>query len=515
MTRFITRLLWLVVLGIAFPAHAVDDSESFSEAPCPFVMPIGVTEGRNVVCGFVTVPEDRTNLDSTPIQIAVAVFKATLANPSPTPLIYLDGGPGGRTLFTLSLAAYDLYVRPFISERDVILFDQRGISYSQPSLNCPELDTLFYSTLADPPSEDDNRASEAEATCRQRLLESGVNLNAYNSTENAADVDAIRAALGYEQMDLWGISYGTYLAQYVMRQFPDTTRSVVLDAVLPVSADAMELAPTHHERALKTLFDNCAANQLCNRAYPDLEAAYYVSVDRLNANPIIVPEVFEPISGTYHSVYVDGDTWLSLLFAQLYSTGYIPFLPYQIYSLYEARTEAEAITLLRDPLAFLIITPNVSSEGMSNSVRCNDIVPFNDVADFDQNVAVLTAPQLIDYYSDPDRGNLVSTLDGCATWLEANESSAANLPVVSDIPTLIFSGEYDPITPPSWGEEVHANLANSYEYTFQGHGHGVTVESLCAVVMMRKFLNDPQTVPDNPCFEEIPEPFWYISLLDF
>lgn len=509
MNRFVTSLLWLVVLGIAFPAYAVDDRVSFAESPCPFAVPFGLNEGHDVVCGFVTVPQDRTNLDSTPIQIAVAIFKATGENPAPTPLIYLDGGPGGNTLFTIPRYGYNIFVQPHVGNRDVIMFDQRGIGFSQPSLNCPEFETLFYTTIDQPPPENNDLYLATLEVCRQRLLASGIDLSAYNSVENAADVDAIRDALGYAQMDLWGISYGSYLAQYIMRQFPETTRSVILDAVLPVSAEAIELMPTHYERALALLFEGCAADEGCNAAYPNLEAAFYTVVDRLDANPIVVTNVTDSTSGITHDVYVDGTVWLAMFFGQLYSTNVIPLLPQRIYTVFENDNERESMDIFRDILQFLN-SPAASSEGMGTSVWCNDIMPFNSPADFEQNVAALTAPQLAAYYAHPTQGTFSNYMQTCAAWLEADEPPEANLPVVSDIPTLIFSGEFDPITPPIWGEAVHASLENSYAYTFVGHGHGVSVTGFCPTNMMQAFLDAPQTAPDASCLTLLANPYWRI-----
>lgn len=506
MKRFSASLLWLVMLGIAFSTYAVDDKVRFIEARCPFNIPDDLSEGRDVLCGFVTVPQDRGNLDSTPIQIAVAVFYAAGDAPAPDPLIFLDGGPGSETLFATAWFGYDLLVRPFIEGRDVILFDQRGVGFSQPSLNCPELEALFYDTLAQPPP-DTNEAYFAVADqCRRRLLAAGVDLAAYTTTENAADVDAIREALGYEQINLWGISYGTYLAQYAMRQFPQHIRSVVLDAVLPVSADALEVVPTHHERAFNTLFAGCAADAQCDAAYPDLEATFYGVVDRLNATPIRVDGIYDPLRGQSHSVYVDGDVLIDLFFSQLYSTDTIPFLPQQIHALAADITTAD--TVLRRALVNFVVGPGLFSEGMGNTVTCNDLVPYNDLGDFERNVAALKAAQLAAYYTDPVAGSLAGLFEACARWHRADEVPETRLAVSSTIPTLIFSGEYDPITPPMWGEAVRQTLPNSYAYTLRGYGHGVTIADDCPVAMMRSFLANPQVAPPDACVAQLAGPGW-------
>ncbi len=178
----------------------------FETAECPFPVPIGY----RIDCGFVSVPEDRSQPGSPLIKIGVALVHSRAAQPAPDPIFFLNGGPGGALIAALPnmLSGFD----PLLSVRDVVFFDQRGAGWSQPSLVCPEVEALKIAELKGQrlPLEE---SLAPYLACRDRLQGAGVNVAAYNTTENAADVDDLRRALGYEQVNLFGVSYGTMLAQ--------------------------------------------------------------------------------------------------------------------------------------------------------------------------------------------------------------------------------------------------------------------------------------------------------------
>ncbi len=196
-----------------------------------------------VECGFLTVPADYDDLAAGTMRLAVAVLPA-LSGSAGVPVAYLDGGPGSKTLEALP------FVYPMLAEmqagRDVVVFDQRGTGFSEPSLDCSEIKelTLDLVGLALSPEEEARRALDAVGSCRDRLAGEGIDLSLFHSGANAADVDLLRAALGYDQWDLYGVSYGTQLGQTVMRDFPDGVRRVVLDSAYPLEASLLEEIPS-------------------------------------------------------------------------------------------------------------------------------------------------------------------------------------------------------------------------------------------------------------------------------
>ena len=213
-----------VVSGHTLSAGAPPPSRfipRFIAAPCPFIPAADQTEGSTVDCGSVAVPENRARPNGRWIQLAVAVFRAP-ESPTRPPLIFLGGGPGSFVLADFGPRVSGSLARDLTAGRDFVMFDQRGVGFSQPALDCQELRDLRYRAIESHPTraQEDDDEVEAAFACRDRLLASGIELAAYNTAASAADVNDIRRAFGYRQMDVWGLSYGTRLALAVEREFP-------------------------------------------------------------------------------------------------------------------------------------------------------------------------------------------------------------------------------------------------------------------------------------------------------
>src|SRR5512140_2090761 len=191
------RLLLSIGLSLILAAWlwrsvgAQADVSPFEKAECPFSIPIGY----RIDCGFVSVPEDRTQPDSPLLKIGVAWVHSRAERPAPDPIFFLHGGPGGALVAALPhmLSGFD----PMLSVRDVVFFDQRGAGWSRPSLVCPETEALKIAELKGQSFSGEESLAPYLA-CRDRLQGVGVNVAAYNTAENAADVDDLRRALGYE-----------------------------------------------------------------------------------------------------------------------------------------------------------------------------------------------------------------------------------------------------------------------------------------------------------------------------
>jgi len=455
----------------------------FEPAECQFRLP----PGREVTCGYVVVPENRSSeADSGHrLWLHVAIVHSKSDQPAPDPVVYLGGGPGGNVSeYTYGIARmFDRIYR----DRDVIVFDQRGVGLSQPSLDCPEVDAYVLEMLDQNPTpeEETRRSLEVYQTCRDRLAAEGIDLSAYNSAENAADVDDIRRALGYDEWNLYGVSYGTRLALTTMRDHPEGIRSVVLDSVVPLQVDLLSEIGPNAERAIDLLFERCAADAACDAAYPDLETFFFALVAQLNAVPITLR--VEP-----YDVLLDGDDLISVLRQLLYISDVIPDLPKMIYDI-----EQERYDDLVGWLGLLLFDGEYFSEGMYASVQCAEEVPFH-VSDETEVMLDKLDPRLRDYFaaSIDDYSGL------CDTWDVRTADLAENEPVVSAIPTLVLSGEYDPITPPAWGQLAAESLENVFYAEFRGLGHGVFGDRICARRIVEAFLSAPDVEPDLTCVDE-------------
>jgi pimeloyl-ACP methyl ester carboxylesterase len=494
MKRFLMLVLAGLVLVAALPAAAQDaNTPRFEPSDCAFTPP----PGQEPQCGYLVVPEDRSNPNGNTIQVAVAVFKSTNPNPSDDAMIYLDGGPGGSTLANISLS-FDSLFAPYLAERDVIAFDQRGVGLSQPALDCPELTDMTYDLLDQHVVVDESvrLGAEAISACGARLRGEGINLAAYNSVESAADVNDLREVLGYDQLDLLGISYGTRLALTIMRDFPQAVRSSIIDSVVPLQRDKFEDVMSA-DHAFNTLFDACANDAACNEAFPNLKTVFYDTAAQLDANPttVSVPDLRTP--GQSIDAVVDGTVFVSLNFQAMYIQDLLGTLPEAIYAAKDGDLSTYA------PIFFLqLYQLSQISEGMFYAVNCNEEFAFDTVEDI-QAILAAAPPELVNFA----RNSLIdpAQLTVCANLGAGTPDPKENEAVVSDIPTLVLSGEFDPITPPIFGEEAAKTLSNSYVYQFPGLSHGVSPSNACTQGITADFFNDPNVAPDTSCIASLPQ----------
>jgi pimeloyl-ACP methyl ester carboxylesterase len=452
----------------------------FAPADCRFETPIG----REVECGDLIVPEDRENPAAGSIRIHVAVFKTDNPSPLSDPVVYLAGGPGGETL-SLSGLVFENQFAWLTEFRDLVLFDQRGVGLSQPSLECTEIETFSIEVL-----DEDVGGEEAATACRERLLAEGINLSAYNSVENAADLEDLRKALGYESWNLYGVSYGTRLALTTMRDHPAGIRSVVLDSAVPLEIDLYESQVSSFNRALNKLFAGCQADPGCAAAYPDLRTLFFDTVDQLEADPIVI-EAFNYFTGESYEVLIDGASLMSTVFQALYVTDLLPTLPRMLDDVSNGMT-----TRLVQITSIFLSQMDLLSHGMHYSVQCNEDVVFNSPEEVTDSIAAY--PELALGFEAPE-----TIFQLCDLWQAGESAPLENLAVSSPIPTLIIAGEYDPVTPPSWGRQVGEQLANSIYFELPGSSHGASFDSPCGNGIVTGFLVNPLQRPDGSCINQM------------
>ena len=417
----------------------------FEKVTCLFPLPSGLVEGKDVECGYLVVQEDRSDANSRSIRLAVAIFRNPNKITKSDPIVYLSGGPGGSALEFAYLSYDDQVEALFAANRDVILFDQRGVGVSKPALDCPaasqlDLELLDHELEGKKLSEQE-RADlllKAMLACQKDL--SGVaKLSAYNSVASAADVNDLRLALGYNQVNLWGISYGTRLALEVMRLYPEGVRSVVLDSVYPPDVNLYAESPANAMRAFNVLFNGCASDKACNAAYPNLRTVFFDTVALLDKEPIKV-KATNPLNRKTYDVLVDGKMFISTFLQLLYETEMLPALPQLIY-----QAKAGNFDMLTVFMGALIAQESAMSPGMQYSVQCNEERPFTTLQEVETEIA--RYPEIARHYTTATTMGFAL----CADWGAGKAAASANEPVSSTIPTLIMAGEYDPITPPSWG----------------------------------------------------------------
>jgi pimeloyl-ACP methyl ester carboxylesterase len=449
------------------------DEGTYQRAACPFVPPTGVT----VECGYLTVAEDRRA--SSPaqrgkLQLAVAVFKSRAPSSAATPLLYLDGGPGGPALDDV-VGAWSLFAL-FAERHDFVVFDQRGTGHSQPLLSCTGSDA--YDGSSSP--EASAARSLALHSCHDELAAKVMSLSNFDSASSAADVDELRTALGYPRWNLFGVSYGTRLALTVARDFPAGVGSLVIDSVLPPQVDAFAEAGANANRAFEHIFDGCSSQPSCAAAFPALRQDFYDTITALSTKPATI------VLNDGNNVVLDADLVIELLFSICYVATVIPYVPQLIDELHR-----ETYANLTSILSNVASAPTGLALGMNLSVVCREMAPFTSRQAIAEANADLQ-PVLGTHFT------AVKDLDICDIWNVAPAAPLEHLPVASDLPSLVLSGGYDPVTPPAWGRAAASTLSRGTFLELAAQSHAAFKDT-CARGVVDRFSTDPSAPLDVDC----------------
>ena len=463
------------------PTPTITFQPTFEPAPCDFPVPTGYSPE----CGYLIVPENRSRPDSQLIRLHVGIFRNRAGTPSLDPVLKISGGPGSSGLNT---AGYLLErgIDAVLEQRDFVVFDQRGTGYSRPRLDCPERAEIAPALLGGRLSAEESAQAIVDAfhRCRERLIAEGIDLSAYTSAASAADINDLRLTLGYDKLNLIAFSYGTRLALTLMRDYPNTVRSAVLDSAYPLDVNLYTTLAPNAERAFNIFFDRCAEDPICGSSYPDLRSVFYGLVDDLNAHPVWV-SLF--IDSGRQNVRVDGGLMIDVLFLGLYNPRVSASMPQMIYDVGEGdyRILSQRLGL------YFGASPAL---GMQMAVQCSEEIPFSAAEDAYTD-AQGVQPQIAAFFPQ----SVQPLFAVCEEWAVTPLDPRENLPVFSDVPTLVFAGEGDPITPPEWGRRVAGNLSHAYFYEFPGNAHWVARSSNCAVQMSVTFWEDPMVDPGSVC----------------
>jgi len=450
------------------------------------------------------VPEDRTKNPSHTIKLAYVVYHSTNPNPAPDPVLFLQGGPGGEAI-SLSVNDYHTFVAPFLPERDLIVFDQRGTGESEPALNCDELTKVYQQDIHGliPSTTRKLVYSNAFLSCSGLMKSEGISLNAYTTVASAADIKDLISLLGYQQVDLYSVSYGTRLAQVVMRDYPKIVHSAILDSVVPIETNMFSMYPNDIDASLKTLFDGCTADPECNAAYPQLGNVFWSLVSELDTNPVSITTSDLKMGTITESI--NGSSFLSVILGLLKSADLIATAPQSIYRFKNGDYSTFITAQSSLPFVFDGISP-----GLYISMMCHEQILAATPEEL--QAAMVNGPDVKDYAWLPFYGDANDLFNECESWGSVGPSAGENDPAMSDIPTLVVAGKYDSATPPSLSQQVASHLSHSYYFEFPNQGHAPTFEdsSGCGMDIILSFLQNPAVEPDHSCLSKIKDPHFLV-----
>ncbi len=479
--------LLAIMLVVARPASALQTE--FKPAPCWFTIP----RDRDMTCGHLMVPENRTKQESPIIKLPVVVFEPDRVRHEP--VVYLSGGPGqpARIENTEDIKEWWSFIDngEWLRGRRLIVLDERGVGLSQPSLSCSEHYTAkVWGGIITKPSEsiDFDVAQKREvAACRDGLLSRGIDLTAYNTSEIAADIHDLRIALNIDRWVLFGISYGTKVALQVLEDHPENIVAVVLDSTLPLDVDYVDQDAANFDAALKKLEKDCDTDNDCAGGAGKLSSLIGEIVEQLDAQPVLLRLRNEGQPTTF--TRVSGDDFLELLFNQFYDRDSIEHLPQLIKS-----TADQDYGPLAQAVGFdgLDDESTTFADGMHLSVVCNDgIAPS----------ASFTQFPLLDHWA---RDNFYSW--ACPLWPSGKQVKPHKSLAQNTVPVLLLSGDYDPATPSRWAEQIVKNTGHSQMVVFRGVGHDVIDTTECGGEVVSDFLANPGAKITSTCLGDMAGP---------
>jgi pimeloyl-ACP methyl ester carboxylesterase len=354
------------------------------------------------------------------------------------------------------------------------------VGFSDPVF-CPE-ETTNWAGPVGRLLERRERQREVAARCGDSMRRLGFDLSQYNSAANALDLQDIRRALRYDQWNAWGHSYGSRVALVAMRNAPDGIRSVVLSGPYPPSVASWFNLPWWTADVLSRVSASCAAQPTCHASFPDVEKTFWRAVEDLERRPwtTAVPRP----NGQLATVTIMGAAFAGQVQNAMMRPRGLATVPMFVHAM-SARNEAVVNRLLLRQ-AVERTNPNVrAGSGLHFAVQCFEEAPLNTVALKDR-IRRSYPRVLVD-------GGLFNDPRVCEGMHSFRAADADLAPVVSALPTLIVTGEFDPQTHRSNGSIVQRTLK-----------HSQLVDHACTRTLVRDFLNAPLQKRDTSCLQTIP-----------
>lgn len=473
----------------------LDNGAGLRPVECWFDPP----RNRQVDCFRLQVPETRavslaaTTASDRILELPVVIVRATAAKATADPVVYLAGGPGSGAWIDPEQIAWwwdFTTANEWLNSRDLVLFDQRGSGLASPRMDCPGSQDVFLETLAVTNTESLRLQREEARRCAEALVGDHYNAAAYTSVDNAEDLHDLFTVLKVPRWNVYGVSYGTRFALEYMRRHPDDIRSVILDSVFPPQVQFFEDDAANTDRAFQYLFTQC-----CELSYPDLGARFLALVERLNKTPLIIERPHPAKEGRV-TIRMDGNGLIYRLFGLLYNVADIETVP-RLIDAYE-RDLRSVIDADLDRYLWEIYGRADFGDAMFLSVQCLEEAPFNDFAK--AAAAYAHYPLLRELNADSEASTYHEV---CDTWRKAFKvedlRDSDNAPVTSDIPTLILTGSFDPVTPPAYARLAATTLKNSFLFEFPYLGHDVLGNDHCPNWIAAEFLEKLKVDPVHPC----------------
>ena len=431
--------------------------------------------GLKARCGTFERYLDPDDPQSTVLELNVAVVPALSLEPEPDPFVPIAGGPGGA-----SVNFYASYARAFERirrNRDILLIDARGTGESE-LMNCEFDDDVIEGTLS----------REETVKYTQECLDQLPHDPRFFTTSVAVrDLDALREALGYPAINVYGSSYGTRVAQHYARRYPDKTRTIILDGVVPPQLPLGPDIAVEAQAALDNIFARCEEDAACNETFPDISDRF-ADVEAQLVEESQELTISHPITGRMEEYSFGDDELAGTIRLMSYSPDTVSLMPLMIHAASEGNFT---------PLASMFVSVSESMSdalaiGMHNAVVCTEDVPFFENIDFDALKLTYIGPMMTE-----------ALIDICSVWPKGVLDDDLRVPLATDLPVLLLSGSADPVTPPAFGDLAAVALENARHLTGLNQGHGLAGQG-CMPDIIGQFVEDASFDEiDTECMEQL------------
>ncbi len=490
-------LILAVICALLVPANAVSTNaqgqnpKKLALEPCKLALGFGKdTTDTDAQCGTYAVPEDWSKPDGRKLNIHVTVLPAPNASAKRAPIFHFEGGPGAAASKQFANVWFGAYTH-LRENHDIVLIDQRGTGQSA-SLQCTEITETALADLA--VTKPDVSELDKLQTCLKRIVPIADPVNV-TSLALAADTNAIREALGYDKINIFGTSYGTWLAQFYAARYANTINAMVLEGTVGPWDEPFLSAGLSAEGALRRAFATCEQDAVCNKAFPNLQERFLALLASLKNKPVSTSGLSALNLKAYPIIvtperFVDG---LTALISQGITLGAIP----QII----AQAEAGTFTTLAAALVAAAEQSDAVSLGMYWSITCAEMFAFYSKAKIDDAIK-LADKSLFQIGKE----FLSAAPVICRTWRSAELSPAEVSAPSVDVPLLLMAGAFDPVTPPIYAQNTAKRFKNSTLATFAYQGHGILPMSKCAQNLAQRFFEAPTAKLDISCAANDPKP---------
>ena len=479
-------ILSVVLLLIALPTTtlALPDSNQIEFSNCTLALP-GTNLTAGARCGTLEVAENPLEPGGRKISLNIAIAPATGKSTEPDPVFFFAGGPGQAASETWVM------IRPVLNKirksRDIVMIDQRGTGKSNKLACKSEIEEDLNQELDLDLVRTETEKCLAELDGDPRL---------YTTTIAMGDYNRVREAMGYDKINIMGVSYGTRSAQVYLRLFPESVRTVTLDSVVPMQLALGQEHSLMLDRSVESVFEDCTEDEVCSSLYPNPVEELSALFMQLRNEPRQIT-IINPVSGEQQEMHLTADTLGVAIRFLSYASETQAMIPLLVH---EALTTGNLSPLASQAILTMSGLSEMLSKGMELSVMCSEDYPFMDLSKD---------------YNETLMGNLLLEIVSlqCDIWPRGEIPEGFHEAVVSDLPVLLMSGERDPVTPPQYAAQAAEAFPNSLNLVARGQAHSV-MRNDCLRNITTEFIQKGSVENlDTACVEHIrPAPF-FTSLL--